>query len=115
MQPIIVELVRYNRFVLGRVLQQDEAMRNENPGPELLFGHNGFTIQSGTGPSLSSTGLWLWGKDRLMDSESFYCEAHSISVAIELFDRVKAAVEALNVQWANSMPVRSDIVVEIVQ
>ncbi len=105
------ELVRYHNWVLGRVLEQSGIIR----GCGKITSVNEFSVLSTGFPALSKDMLTVCGTDAQDDGEVFVCGRPSEMQAIELMERIIAAVRAVNTMKDSTATPTDSIPVTVVE
>ncbi len=100
MVKLAIELGRYDTLVFGRVLEQDESLRQKEG---LLLRHwfsgdRRFTIDSSYGPSLDEYRLHIRGKHASRDNEEFWFSFDTKEEAIQYVEYIRKGVAAINAE-----------------
>jgi hypothetical protein len=100
MAKLKVELGRYDRFVLGRILEQPEGFRGKRGEKEKLFtATNGFKLLSYSNPAVGQNELWLRGCETALDGMHFSHECADASAAEVMLDQLQEAIRQFNEEY----------------
>jgi len=86
-----IELYRYREQVFGRVVEQDENLRRMHD-----FKIDEFTVTADMCPELRECKLLIRGNDATLDDRVFCYSGRDTEDAIDLCNKIKKAVNAIN-------------------
>lgn len=92
MKKLEIELYRYGNLVFGKILHQDESLRNM----ERIVEKNNFKIESSSGPALYGTKLFICGENKRFDNDIFYYHYCDKETATKICKTIKECVDWIN-------------------
>lgn len=97
MERLEIELYRYHTLVFGKVLHQDESLRNGNSGDmKVLHRNSEFAIVSEHSPMLYNTYLSVRGDQKDNDSAIFSQKFRNEAEAKRMCERISNGVRCIN-------------------
>lgn len=92
MKKLEIELYRYDKLVFGKVIYQDESLRDSG----LIIEKNGFKIESCSGPALHGTRLFIRGENKQFDKDMFYYRFCDEETATKICETIVDCVNSIN-------------------
>lgn len=92
MKKLEIELYRYGNLVFGKVLNQEESLRDSG----LIIEKNGFKIESRSGPALQGAKLLIRGENKQFDKDMFYYRFLDKKTAIQTCKKIVDCVDLIN-------------------
>lgn len=104
-----IELKLDGRAISGRVLEQDEELRNNNSKPITLIQNDEFIIVSSALPLLSRDELFVRGKLRNSDNRIFDRNFETIEEAEDIYKTIIELVNELNGEFGGVVNENGDL------
>ena len=108
MRRLVLELGRYGRLVLGRVLEQDESLRSKEGEENLTLWTSSdgeFDIESINEPALRNTGLYILGANTGENGREFYNRFDTREEAVQCIQYIREGVVTINADDKKSVEV----------
>lgn len=92
MKKLEIELYQYENLVFGKILYQDESLRDDVK----IVEKNGFSIGSFAHPELVENSLYIRGVCEKQDNNVFYYQFCDEETAIKTCEKIKECVDLIN-------------------
>lgn len=92
MKKLEIELYQYENLVFGKILYQDESLRDSG----IITEKNGFEIESVSFPALQKAKLLIRGKNKRFDNDIFYYHYCDKETATKICKTIKECVDWIN-------------------
>ena len=101
MKKLEIELYRYDTLVFGKIIYQDESIRDDVK----IVEKNGFSIGSFAHPELVENSLYIRGKNDKNDHNIFYYRFSDDEIAIQTCKKIVDCVDLINSEEAKQSSV----------
>lgn len=92
MKKLEIELYRYENLVFGKILHQDESLRNKGT----IEKKDDFKIASYSNPALHDEVLFIRGGNKQLDNDVFYYQFLDKETAIKTCKKIVDCVDLIN-------------------